>query len=166
MNHSNSNTCDEILLDRYLDGDLGSAEKAQMAVHLGECRQCRLHVETMTDFLQAFRGRVQQVTDAVDYVGLEKQVLNKALWPHRSRSVFSRVIASLKYAIPATVMAGGLLFFAYSNTVVKPVSAPSAVINSFTGAMSSVMIFETPETRQTILWYHEGPDLESERNAV
>jgi hypothetical protein len=46
------------------------------------------------------------------------------------------------------------------------VTAPSAIINSFTGSMSSVMIFETPETRQTILWYKEDADVESEHNAV
>jgi hypothetical protein len=32
--------------------------------------------------------------------------------------------------------------------------------------MSSVMIFETPETRQTILWYNEDTDVESEPDAV
>lgn len=166
MTNPNSNTCDEILLDRYLDGDLDAGEKAQMEVHFESCRQCRRQVAAMRTFSQDLRDRVQRVTDSVDYMALEKQVLNKALRQNRSRGGFSTFIASLKYTIPATVTAGLLLIFAYSHYVVKPTPLPSAIINSFTGSMSSVMIFETPETRQTILWYTEDTDVESEQNAV
>ena len=166
MTNSYLNACDEILLDRYIDADLDAGEKARMEVHLERCRQCRRQVAAMAAFSQDLRDRVQQVTDSVDFTALEKQVVNKALGRHRSRSGFSTFIASLKYTIPTTVAAGLLIFFAYSNYVVQPAPVPSAIINSFTGSMSSVMIFETPETRQTILWYHEETDVESERNAV
>ena len=166
MTHPYSNACDETLLDRYLDGDLDAGEKARLETHIEACRQCRSQVASLKAFSQDLRNRVQHVTDSVDFVALEKQVLNKALRQHRSRGGFSRFIASLKYTIPATVTAGLLLFFAYSNFVVKPPPVPSAIINSFTGSMSSVMIFETPETRQTILWYNEDTDVESEPNAV
>jgi hypothetical protein len=60
------------------------------------------------------------------------------------------------------VAAGLLIFFAYTNFVAKPAYVPSAIIKSFSGSMSSVMVFETPETRQTILWYNEETDEESE----
>jgi len=166
MTHPYSNTCDEILLDRYLDGDLDAGEKARMETHIETCRQCRRQVAALKVFSQDLRNRVQHVTESVDFVALEKQVLNKALRQYRSRGGFSRFIASFKYTIPATVTAGLLLFFVYSNFVVKPTPVPSAIINSFTGSMSSVMIFETPETRQTILWYNEDTDVESEQNAV
>ena len=166
MNHPYSNACDENLLDRYLDGDLDAAEMAQMEAHIAGCRQCHRQVDSLRAFTQNLRTRVHQVAASVDFVALEKQVLNKALRQYRSQGGFSRFVASLKYTIPATVTAGLLLFFAYSNYVLKPPSVPSAIINSFTGSMSSVMIFETPETRQTILWYTEETDVESEPNAV
>jgi len=161
-----SNACDEILLDRYLDGDLDAGEKTRMEAHLEDCRQCRRQVAAMAAFSQDLRDRVQQAADSVDFMALEKKVLNKALRQHGSRGGFSTFIASLKYTIPVTVTAGLLFFFAYSNYLVQPVPVPSAIINSFTGSMSSVMIFETPETRQTILWYTEDTDVEREPNAV
>ena len=166
MTHPDSTVCDEILLDRYLDGDLEAGERAQMKAHIAGCRQCRCQVAALAAFSQNLHDRVRYAADSVDFVDLEKQVLNKALRQYRSRGGLSRFIASLKYTIPATVTAGLLLFFAYSTYVLKPPPVPSAIINSFTGSMSSVMIFETPETRQTILWYTEETDVESEPNAV
>ena len=168
MTHPYSNACDEILIDRYLDGDLDAGEKARIEAHLAGCRPCRRRVDAMAAFSQDLRDRVHRVTESVDFIALEKQVLNKALRQHRSRSGISRFVASLKYAIPAAVTASLLIFFVYSNFVGKPAPTPvpSAIINSFTGSMSSVMIFETPKTRQTILWYNEDTDVESEKNAV
>ena len=161
-----SNACDEILLDRYLDGDLDTGEMTRMEAHLGGCRRCRRQVAAMAALSQDLRDRVQQATDSVDFMDLEKKVLSKALRQHGSRGGFYTFFASLKYTIPVTVTAGLLFFFAYSNYMVQSAPVPSAIINSFTGSMSSVMIFETPETRQTILWYTEDTDVESEQNAV
>lgn len=166
MTQANSNACDERLLYRYLDGDLLPAEQTKLAAHLDTCRQCRRQVTAMTDFSQDLRQRVQQATDEVDFMALEKEVLNKALRQRRPQGGLSAFFASLKYVIPATVTAGLLIFFGYSHFMIKPAPVPSAIINSFTGSMSSVMIFETPETRQTILWYNEDTDVESEHNAV
>lgn len=166
MTHPDSNLCDEILLDRYLDGDLDAGEMAQMEAHIAGCRHCRRQVTALASFSQNLHYRVQYAADSVDFVALEKQVLNKALRQNRSRGGLSRFVASLKFTIPAAVTAGLLIFFTYFNDVGKPPPAPSAIINSFTGSMSSVMIFETPETRQTILWYTEETDVESEPDAV
>lgn len=166
MTHPYSNACDDVLLDRYLDGDLGAEEKAQVTAHLDDCPTCRRQAAAMTAFSQALRDRVERAADSVDFMALEKQVLIKALRQHRSRGGFSRLMASLKYTIPAAVTVGMLLFFAYPTFMATPTPVPSAIINSFTGSVSSVMIFETPETRQTILWYNEEPDVESDQNAV
>ena len=166
MTHPMPSDCDENLLDRYLDGDVDADEMAQMEAHVAGCRRCHRQITALTAFSQNLRSRVHEVTDAVDFVALEKEVLNKALRQHSSRGGFSRMIAVLKYTLPAAVVAGVVLFFTYPQTVLKPPPVPSAIINSFTGSMSSVMIFETPETRQTILWYTEETGLESDPNAV
>ena len=166
MTHPYADACDEFRLDRYLDKDLDVGEMAQMEAHIADCRQCRRQLAALTAFSQSLRDRIHDAANSVDFVALEKQVLTQALRQYRSRGGFSRFIASLKYTIPATVTAGLLLFLAYSSYVLKPPPVPSAIINSFTGSMSSVMIFETPVTRQTILWYTEEADVESEPNAV
>lgn len=166
MTHPNSNTCNDVLLNRYLDGDLDLDEKKRLAAHLDDCQPCRGQLAAMSNVARELRERVQQATDAVDFTALEKTVINEALRQRRSRGGWATFVASFKYTIPATVTAGLLLFFGHSHFMAQSAPVPSAIINSFTGSMSSVMIFETPETRQTILWYNEDTDLESEHNAV
>lgn len=112
MTHPFADACDEIRLDRYLDGDLDAGEMAQMEAHIAGCLQCRRQLAALTAFSQNLRERVHDAANSVDFVALEKQVLNKALRQYRSRGGLSRFIASLKYTIPATVTAGMLLFFA------------------------------------------------------
>ena len=166
MTQTHPTGCNDGLLCRYMNGDLLPAEEAHIKNHLDGCPQCRQQVAAMNRFSNDFCDRVQQAAEDVDFTALEKSVLNKALRQRQPRGALASFLASLKYTIPATVTAGLLLFFGYSHFMPEPVSAPSAIINSFTGSMSSVMIFETPETRQTILWYNEDTNVESEHDAV
>jgi len=162
-----SNGCDDALLIRYLDGDLGSDEEKRMEDHLLGCETCRRQLVFFADFSQDFREHVQRETDGVDFSPLEKEVIHKALYQRRLKRGPSNFIASLRFVVPAVAVACLLLFFGYTRFMVdQGTTPPSAIINSFTGSMTSVMIFETPETRQTILWYHEEPDTESEHNAT
>ena len=165
MTDGHSKKCDESLLYRYLDGDLLPDEQRRLFDHLDGCLLCSRQIAAMSDFSQHLRDRVQQASETVDFTALEKDVLNKALRQYRQRGRGSAFFTSLKYTIPATLIAGLLLFFGYTHFFAKPAQLPSAIIKSFTGSMSSVMIFETPKTRQTILWYNEDTDVESGRNA-
>ena len=56
----------------------------------------------------------------------------------------------------ALTAATGLLLFvlAFFFEAETP-SGPSAIVTSFQGEYSSVMIMETPETRNTIIWFDE-----------
>jgi predicted anti-sigma-YlaC factor YlaD len=159
-------TCDEVRLNLYLDGELGVNEAAWMEAHLKDCSACRRQATTIMAFTHAFQRRVQDAADTIDFVALEKQVIRKTLPRYILKSAFSSFLASMKYYVPATLIAGFLLFFIYTHYIAKPMPVPSAIINSFTGSVSSVMIFETPETRETILWYNEKMDMESEQDAV
>ena len=167
MTNVQSDVCDDALLVRYLDGDLDPDERKRMEDHLQRCETCRRQLVFYSDFSQDFQKHVQRETERVDFMPLEKEVINKALYQRRYRRGPSNFFASLKFVVPVAATACLLLFFAYTRFAVDPVpTAPSAIINSFTGSMTSVMIFETPETRQTILWYNEEPDTESENNAT
>jgi anti-sigma factor RsiW len=50
MTQPDGSACDGVLLDRYLDGDLGAEEKTQMAAHLDGCPDCRRQAAVMTAF--------------------------------------------------------------------------------------------------------------------
>ncbi|BBO80344.1 anti-sigma factor family protein [Desulfosarcina ovata] len=157
--------CDEALLNRYLDGQLDPMEQQRMESHLAHCRECRRQVAILSGFSRGLCRRIEQASETVDFSALEKEVVIKALRP--SRAVGGNpLLAAMKFLVPMAATAGVLLFFAHSHFLAKPDVGPSAIINSFTGSMSSVMIFETPNTHQTILWYNETTDAESEQDAV
>ena len=166
MTDIQSPICDDDCLYRFIDGELAEDEHKRFTAHLEGCRKCRRQLAVLTGVAQRFRDRVQTTSDAVDFTSLEKSVLNRALRQRHSRGGSTGRMAVLRYMLPAAVTAGMLLFVAYTYFPIQPKTAPSAIINSFTGSMSSVMIFETPDTRQTILWYTEDTDAESEPNAV
>ncbi|PIE66839.1 MAG: hypothetical protein CSA23_07145 [Deltaproteobacteria bacterium] len=166
MNQAPSDACDEMRLNRYLDDDLNPEERQYMAEHLQKCRHCRHCRETLESFSKRARSRIEMAGRRVDFTALEKRVLTEVLQSRHRNNGLSRFMARLKYVVPATVAAGLLIFFVYSQYWMRPEPVPSAIINSFTGSMSSVMIFETPETHQTVLWYNEAPDVENDQDAV
>ena len=165
MTDSSTETCDDVRLNLYLDGELGANETAWMQAHIKDCSACRKKAATLVAFTRAFRRRTQDAADTIDFVALEKQVIKKTLPRYLTRSPLSGLLNALKVAVPSTLLAGFVLFFIYTHYIAPPVSVPSAIINSFTGSVSSVMIFETPETRETILWYNDDTDPESDHDA-
>jgi len=166
MDNQQPKGCDDELLVRSLDNDLNAAEEEWLASHLEDCRPCRRQLSALSRFSHDLKKRVDLAADAVDFTALEKDVLTKALRQHRFSNGERSFVTALKYGIPAVATACLLLFLGYNHYFDNSGPAPSAIINSFTGSMSSVMIFETPETRQTILWYNENTDGESESDAV
>ena len=159
-------SCDEVRLNLYLDGELGANETKWMDAHLKDCSDCRQKATTIVAFTRTFQRRVQDAADTIDFKALEKQVIKKTLPRYVKQSAFTNVLDAMKFIAPVTLIAGFLLFFIYTQYIDKPGPVPSAIINSFTGSVSSVMIFETPENRETILWYNEETDMESENDAV
>lgn len=162
MNASQTPHCDEALLYRYLDGDLDGGDRRRVMVHLDGCPTCLRRLNTLSAFGEAFRRRVRHATAGVDFTALEKTVVGDARRQRHAYGGRHNRFAALKTIVPAAMGAALLLFFGYSALKPPPAAPPSAVVVSFTGSTSSVMIFETPETRQTILWYTEDADGESE----
>lgn len=158
-------TCDEVRLNLYLDGELGDNETQWMDAHLKDCTVCRQKAKTIVAFTHAFRQRVKDSADLIDFKILEKEVLKKTLPRYVPRSIFGNILDALKFLGPIAIIAGFLIFFIYTRYIADSAPAPSAIIDSFTGNVESLMIFET-ESQETILWYNEKTDPESERDAL
>jgi hypothetical protein len=68
--------------------------------------------------------------------------------------------------MPLSALATALLIFFFFFHPLSPEPIPSALINSFTGSYSSVIILETPNTRHTILWFSDDSTLAGEESAA
>ena len=150
-----SQRCDSELLSRYIDGETSPEETRRVDSHLQGCADCRLVVRQQAELAERLRREVSAAGQQVDFDRLQQRIVDAA---HRRPPVWRRLAGlpfTWKLMVPAAATAMLALFF--FSSVLEPPAAPgpSAIINSFTGRVSSVMILETPKSHQTVIWYSE-----------
>jgi hypothetical protein len=151
------NLCDLILLSRYADQETNPEETRQIKAHLLSCPQCRQALAQQRQLAELLQQGVIAVQQAVDFDLLEKRILTVDRRPSGIWSNIRDWVLSWKVALPVAAAAALILFF-YTPLFQQPSpSGPSAIINSFTGRVTSVMILETPRSQQTVIWYSEEP---------
>ncbi len=148
--------CDSILLSRFLDQELGPDQHAKLEAHLRDCPFCQKTAREHHALADLFKAKVEKAVSLTDFGHLERQVMDRVRdvqepwWQKAGSLLFSKKM--LIPAVSAAVML--ILFFSYPRPPEQAIG-PSAIINSFTGDISSVMILETPKSRQTIIWFDE-----------
>jgi hypothetical protein len=148
--------CDDILLSRFFDGEIGLDEQRRLNRHLKECPDCRKDLRDYTSLSLVFKKGLEEELEKVDFKGLEARLLartttEKISWFTRFKDLF----VSRKLLVPATAFAAAMVISLTLALYFAPSPRPSAIIKSFTGDISSVMIIETPASRQMIIWYKE-----------
>jgi len=152
------NLCDLILLNRYADQETNPEETRQVEAHLLSCPQCRQALAEQRQLAELLQQGVFAAQQAVDFDRLEKRILTADRRPSGIWSDIRDWVLSWKVALPVAAAAAALILFFYSPLFQQPSpSGPSAIINSFTGRVTSVMILETPRSQQTVIWYSEEP---------
>ena len=146
-------TCDPALIGRFFDRELGLDEDALVGRHLKNCPSCQKELRENEVISTLFKAGLDDQLSQIDLSDLEPRVLeliqrNGVPWWKKLRNMF----LSKRFLVPATAMAIILLFFSLTRQPV-PVSESSAIIDSFTGETSCLIILETPRSRQTILWF-------------
>jgi predicted membrane-bound mannosyltransferase len=151
-----NNLCDLILLSRYADQEANPEETRQVRAHLLTCPQCRQALAEQRQLAELLQQGVFTAQQAVDFDRLEKRILTD---DRRRSGIWSDIrdwVLSWKVALPVAATAAALIIFFYTPLFQQPSpSGPSAIINSFTGRVTSVMILETPRSQQTVIWYSE-----------
>ncbi|MBW1896198.1 MAG: zf-HC2 domain-containing protein [Deltaproteobacteria bacterium] len=159
-------TCDLTLLDRFVDQEVGPEEQAQISEHLGQCPSCQKALQDLRAISTLFKTSMERGILYGRLEDLEEQVMTRihgtrvSWWLRLKELLFSK-----KLYIPAAA-AAAVALFVYLTMPSAPVRGPSAIINSFTGEITSVMIIETPRSRQTILWFHETSAAGEEENGM
>jgi anti-sigma factor RsiW len=154
----NNPQCNSELISRYYDGELGQAERSQVENHILVCPSCNQTLENLKRISDQYGAHLAQQSVGIDARETEKQVLNRLRreetpWWAKAKETF----LSKKTLISATATAGVALLLITVLRAPVP-DSPSAIVTSVSGDVSSIIILEAPETRQTILWFNERPE--------
>jgi hypothetical protein len=147
--------CNPILISRFLDSELEPEEYDRVKAHLLDCPNCMKSLEEFKNISLKTKAAIQKGLPHFDKKFIESGVINDikkrkiALW----RRVLE-VLLSKKGLIPLTALASLCIV---SLMVFKSPGppGPSAIVQSVSGDITSIMIMETPNSRQTILWFNE-----------
>jgi len=154
--HDNQNGCDFKGVNRYYDGELEPDEYKRVGEHLKDCESCKTLLKQLQSVSRHFHAEIDASLSRVRFDEVQQRVLEKTVG--KRESTFERLkdlLFKRTYTIPAAAAATILLVFMSVTTLWRPASEPSAIVNSFAGQVSSVMIIETPATHHTILWFSE-----------
>lgn len=149
-------SCDQSTLSRFLDCEVRPEGRSQIIRHLEQCRFCRHALKDHETISSLFKAHLAREVSRAEFESLEEEII--ASLERYNGSWLKRVlgfVTSKRFYLPAAAITTALAVFVYLRGSSTPVSRPSAVINSFTGEISSVMVIETPKSHQTILWYRE-----------
>ena len=159
--------CDPKLLDRYCDEELSIEESNSVKAHLIRCPACREKIEDRDKIAEAYRTEINRVLAHTNFDRVEKQIIRRIRKERfEEPSWFQRLLFSKSFFMPVSALTAALLIFFFIYNPLSPEPVPSALINSFTGSISSAIIIETPETHHTILWFSEDSTLAGEENAA
>ena len=157
MTKNPKNGCDPTLIDRFFDGELGPEEHEGVRRHIADCPSCQRALRENREISTLFRDGLNRELSRTDTGELEERVV--ALVRKKGAPWWKKVIEMFpqkRLFIPATAVAAVALFLTLTRQP-APTPDPSAIVKSFSGDISSVMIIEAPQSRQTIIWYSESP---------
>jgi anti-sigma factor RsiW len=140
--------CDPVLLDRFFDGETSADEGMRIEAHLAGCTRCRSYLEANRAIAGMMRGMVNQGLASAEMADLEERLVTRL---ERRRPGLLRP----SRLVPLAAALGMLLWVFTTFLGPTPPNGPSAIVTSFQGDYTSVMIVETPDTRNTIIWFDE-----------
>jgi anti-sigma factor RsiW len=148
-------------ISRFIDGALSRQECEQIRQHLDSCSACRDLAAQFRKTEKIFEELVEPPGTVIDperlYQSMQHSVEKSAgsragglFGPRFSRFVpFRPLLAVVSAAV--LLMIGGIALM--TNGV--SADSPSAIVTSIDTEYTAVMIFETPDTHHTIIWYSE-----------
>ena len=147
----------DLLYDQELDQELDEREVVRLKEHLETCPPCRQALKENQALSTVFKAGFANAVSRTSLENIEDRVMDKI--QSRSLPWWSRIpnlLTPRRTLLPATALAALLvvliLYFPGSRSIN---GGPSALVSSLGGETASVMIFETPNTRHTIIWFEE-----------
>jgi hypothetical protein len=144
------------MVSRFFDQELGPDEHDRINKHLRHCPSCQKVLKANQSISALLRAGLEEAFSHVDIEDFEERVFDLiqrkgAPWWMKLRALF----VSKRFYVPAVAVATLLILVLSVVRRPAPEPGPSAIIKSFTGDISSVMIIQMPKSQQTILWFNE-----------
>jgi anti-sigma factor RsiW len=148
-------------ISRFIDGELSRQEIRQIRQHLDTCSVCRELAAQFRKAAKTFDELAEPPGVAIDPDRLYRALHHSAEKPAGSRAgsflgprfrrfiPFRPMLAAVSAAVLLVI--GGI---ALMNNGLSS-DNPSAIVTSIDTEYTAVMIFETPDTHHTIIWYSE-----------
>mgnify|MGYP000270064777 CR=1 FL=1 len=164
----NPTPCDHEQLSRYHDGEATSQEIRRIEAHLPHCPDCRNMLADFDRLGHLMRSHGERALAAADTSAVMQRLLTRRQQRREAFAGWRNWFKPARLFLPVTVTVLALAIYIIPRPFkIEPDGqAPSAIINSFTGSVTSVMLFETPNTHQTIIWFKEDSTAKGENDAL
>ena len=148
--------CDPKRVSLFFDQELPPEEHDRVSRHLNNCPVCQKELQDMQAVSKMFRAEMEADVFQAGLYNLERSVMDqikrkKTPWWERLANTF----ISFKFLVPAAAAVAMLVISVSVSRYSAIEAGPSAIVDSFTGETSSVMIMETPDSQHTIIWFNE-----------
>lgn len=151
---------DKKTISKFVDKELSPEKNDEIKKHIQGCGGCRNIFNHYTQFSELFEQNTVRQVDGIDTKMLRQNVLEqiKRKEVHFFKKVFDYFSPKfyLKIASVLVIMVAGLVYFQAQPINFIDNAGASAIVNSVDGDVSSVMIFETEKSKQTIIWFSEA----------
>ena len=165
----------------FVDGELDAKKQKEVSTHLLTCHDCFETAEMYKRIAHGFKQRIKVQKSIFDDPAFSNKIMTRirekkqkqSMSIFKGKSHFLPFIRFLEFFTPGKIplqMAsfaaivifslGLFQFHKYFFTDEKRPGAdgngPSAIINSVSGDLASLMILETEDHKHTIIWYTES----------
>ncbi|MGD9158821.1 MAG: zf-HC2 domain-containing protein [Desulfobacteraceae bacterium] len=155
MKTNNKIICDAELISRYLDDELEKDESVRVKTHIAGCESCRSRLSDYGKIGADLNSLILAQPGASTGLVEDKVLESIRRKNNTGLKGWKDVILSKRMMVPVGLAASIMLMFLTFFNNPAPVG-PTAIVSSFSGSGSSVVILETSETRQTIIWFGEN----------
>jgi predicted anti-sigma-YlaC factor YlaD len=148
-------SCNGQALSRFIDGELTGAEQRRLEHHLTHCPDCQTELNRIRLLANTYQSIMDTSRFQKDLAGIEGRVMGRIKRPKAWRDAVWDFLKAKQVLIPVSAVGTILAVFVTIQMFFTAPTGPSAIVTSMTGDVSSVMIMETPQSRQTIIWITE-----------
>ncbi len=142
-------------IQEYFDGELSSLESDRLKKHLKSCTNCKKWLDEMRSVSRIYKNRMAEFSEVSGAFAEEAKLIG-GINRKKGYSFFSGTGLVFKKRFIIPIAAAAIALFVFFVPMGNKAVAPSAIVSYFSGNVKDLVIMETPETRQTIIWYQEN----------